>query len=206
MPKRVAIVQSNYIPWKGYFDLIHAVDEFVLFDDVQYTRRDWRNRNRIKTAAGPLWLTIPVQVKGKYLQKVREVEVIEPGWASEHWKTIQHAYGRAAYFDSYRAVFEELYLGATERFLSEVNFRFLTALCGLLGIRTALTWSSQYELCEGRSERLLAHLPAGQRDGIPFGPGALEYLTGDGVCGGGHRFADRRLRRLPGASTALSSL
>ena len=57
---RIAIVQSNYIPWKGYFDLMRSVDEFVLFDDVQYTRRDWRNRNRIKTARGPAWLTIPV--------------------------------------------------------------------------------------------------------------------------------------------------
>ena len=63
---RIAISQSNYIPWKGYFDLIRSVDEFVLFDDVQYTRRDWRNRNRIKTADGPAWLTIPVQTGGHY--------------------------------------------------------------------------------------------------------------------------------------------
>ena len=66
--KTVAIVQSNYIPWKGYFDLIDRVDEFILYDDVQYTRRDWRNRNRIKTRQGPRWLTIPVQVKGKFRQ------------------------------------------------------------------------------------------------------------------------------------------
>ena len=58
--KKVAIVQSNYIPWKGYFDLINLVDEFILFDDMQYTRRDWRNRNIIKTFNGLLWLTIPV--------------------------------------------------------------------------------------------------------------------------------------------------
>ena len=64
---RIAIVQSNYIPWKGYFDLMGTVDEFVLFDDVQYTRRDWRNRNRIKTPRGPAWLTIPVNTGGQYL-------------------------------------------------------------------------------------------------------------------------------------------
>ena len=69
--KRVAIVQSNYIPWKGYFDMINSVDEFILLDEVQFTRRDWRNRNRIKTPAGPVWLTIPVRAKGKYFQTIQ---------------------------------------------------------------------------------------------------------------------------------------
>ena len=81
---KVAIVQSNYIPWKGYFDLIAAVDEFVIYDDVQYTRRDWRNRNKIKTPHGLLWLTVPVQVKGKYLQRIRDAEIADPNWAKEH--------------------------------------------------------------------------------------------------------------------------
>ena len=70
--KRVAILQSNYIPWKGYFDLIAHVDEFILYDDMQYTRRDWRNRNLIKTPQGTQWLTVPVQVKGKYHQRIRD--------------------------------------------------------------------------------------------------------------------------------------
>lgn len=64
--KKVAIVQSNYIPWKGYFDLINLADEFILFDDMQYTKRDWRNRNKTKTPSGSKWITIPVDVKGKY--------------------------------------------------------------------------------------------------------------------------------------------
>ena len=68
--KKVAIVQSNYIPWKGYFDLINYVDEFVLYDDMQYTKRDWRNRNKIKSQQGLKWLSIPVSVKGKYFQKL----------------------------------------------------------------------------------------------------------------------------------------
>ena len=76
--KRVAIVQSNYIPWKGYFDLIRASDEFVLYDEVQYTRRDWRNRNLVKTAAGPAWLTIPVVTKSRYHQRIRDVQVEDP--------------------------------------------------------------------------------------------------------------------------------
>jgi hypothetical protein len=80
-PKTIAIVQSNYIPWKGYFDLIARVDEFILYDDIQYTRRDWRNRNLIKTAQGPQWLTIPVDVKGKYLQRINETQISDANWA-----------------------------------------------------------------------------------------------------------------------------
>ena len=70
MAKTVAAVQSNYIPWKGYFDLINMADEFVLYDDVQYTKKDWRNRNKIKTKDGLIWLTIPVMVKNKFYQKI----------------------------------------------------------------------------------------------------------------------------------------
>ena len=79
--KKVAILQSNYIPWKGYFDLINMVDEFILYDDMQYTRRDWRNRNKIKTPQGLQWLTIPVEIKGKFFQKINETKVSEKDWA-----------------------------------------------------------------------------------------------------------------------------
>src|SRR4051795_9823692 len=98
-PKRVAVVQSNYIPWKGYFDLINRVDEFVLYDDRQYTRRDWRNRNRIKTPSGPVWLTIPVQVKGRYLQRIDETLACGSGWARSHFDTLRQSYRAAPYFD-----------------------------------------------------------------------------------------------------------
>ena len=73
--KKVAISQSNYIPWRGYFDLISSVDEFIIYDEVQYTRRDWRNRNKIKTKNGPIWLTVPVKAKGKYYQKITDPEI-----------------------------------------------------------------------------------------------------------------------------------
>src|SRR3954462_63864 len=98
MPKRVAILQSNYIPWKGYFDLIGMVDEFILFDDAQYTRNSWRNRNRIKTTNGPVWLTIPVQISGKFAQSIREAKVVNSRWATKHWKSIVGNYSRARFF------------------------------------------------------------------------------------------------------------
>ncbi len=136
MAKSVAIVQSNYIPWRGYFDLINSVDEFILYDDVQYTIRDWRNRNIIKTAQGPKWLTIPVEVKGKYHQKIKDTAISDPGWARKHWATIVHSYSRAPYFAKYRELFENLYLGSEDKMLSGINHRFLSAICLLLEIGT----------------------------------------------------------------------
>src|ERR1044072_5933281 len=96
--KKLAIVQSNYIPWKGYFDLIALVDEFILYDDRQYTRRDWRNRKRIKTPQGVRWLTVPVAVKGKYQQRIDETATDDPRWAHDHWQTLRHAYAAAPCF------------------------------------------------------------------------------------------------------------
>jgi hypothetical protein len=88
--RRVAISQSNYIPWKGYFDFINSVDEFIILDDVQFTKRDWRSRNKLKGPAGAFWLSIPVQVKGRYFQKINEADMLLlPDWASHHWKTIE---------------------------------------------------------------------------------------------------------------------
>jgi hypothetical protein len=167
--KTVAVVQSNYIPWKGYFDLINIADEFILFDDMQYTRRDWRNRNLIKTPKGLEWLTIPVDVKGKYYQKIKEARVNEPDWAKKHWATIMHNYGKARYFRHYREIFENLYLSQKDEFLSKINFQFINTVCRLLGIKTKLSWSMDYELVEGKTERLL---------GLCKAAGATNYLSG----------------------------
>ncbi|MGE3173360.1 MAG: WbqC family protein [Planctomycetota bacterium] len=177
MTKRVAIVQSNYVPWKGYFDLIAQVDEFVLYDDAQYTRRDWRNRNRVKTQAGAQWLTIPVEQKGRYHQPIREVEVADPGWTERHWRTIEHAYGRAAAFAEYGPRLGEVYrAAAADRTLSAVNRRFLEACCGWLGIDTRLRWSSEFELAEGRTERLVDICRQAGATEYWSGPAARDYL------------------------------
>lgn len=174
--KSIAIVQSNYIPWKGYFDLIASVDEFVLYDDMQYTRRDWRNRNRIKTAQGVQWLTIPVEVKGKYHQKICETQVSDLNWGREHWKTLCHNYARAEYFPTYEPLFENLYLNYHEQFLSQINYRFLLAICQTLGIHTKLTWSADYSLAEGKTERLLDICRQAKAQRYVSGPSAQGYL------------------------------
>jgi WbqC-like protein family len=175
-PKRVAIVQSNYIPWKGYFDLINSVDEFILFDDMQYTRRDWRNRNKIKTPQGTVWLTIPVHVKGKYFQKIRETTISDAHWQASHWKSIQQFYAKAAYFDRYREALQETYLGCEEKSLSMINFRFLGVLCDLLGIKTRFSWSMQYAMSEGKTERLVSLCKQAGATTYISGPAARDYL------------------------------
>src|SRR5688500_20141626 len=94
-PKSVAIVQPNYIPWKGYFDLINAVDEFILYDDMQFTRRDWRNRNRVKTPRGVEWPTIPGAAKGRSLQKTCDTHTTDPARAAAPGPTPATSHGRA---------------------------------------------------------------------------------------------------------------
>ena len=178
-PRRVAISQSNYIPWKGYFDLMHMVDEFVLFDTAQYTRRDWRNRNRIKTHAGPAWLTIPVVVKGRYLQMIQETEISDPSWNDSHWKTLVHNYARATHFDTYRSWFEELYLGCQEKLLSQINYRFLVWVCEILGIKTHLTWSVDYPHIEGKTERIVEWCKLLKATEYLTGPAAKGYIEED---------------------------
>ena len=168
-PKRIAVVQSSYIPWKGYFDLIGSVDEFVLFDDAQFTRRDWRNRNRIKTADGLKWLTVPVETKGKYGQAIKDTRISDPSWREKHWKSLHHAYSKAPCFSQCAERIEEVYQDASDEALSQINYRFLTAICSILGIDTKITWSMDYAATGRKSERLLD---------ICGQAGATEYLSG----------------------------
>lgn len=176
MAKRVAILQSNYIPWKGYFDMIAAVDEFILYDDMQYTRRDWRNRNQIKTPQGVRWLTVPVKVKGKYDQTIRETEIDGASWAETHWKTLAQNYRIAPHFDEVAAVFEPLYRQRQYTHLSVLNRGLIEAVCGYLGITTKISNSWDYQLIEGKTERM-ANLCA-QAGGTEYisGPAAKVYV------------------------------
>jgi hypothetical protein len=176
LSKTVAIVQSNYIPWIGYFDLINRADEFILFDEVQFTRRDWRNRNRIKTAEGVKWLSIPVESKGRYHQRISETRVSDAGWAREHWATISRVYARAAAFAEQRPLLEELYLGSDETMLSRINERFLRAICVALGVGTPIVQSSEYHLADGRSERLVSLCVQAGATRYLSGPSARDYL------------------------------
>lgn len=172
-------MQSNYIPWKGYFDIINQVDEFILFDDRQYTRRDWRNRNLIKTAQGLHWLTIPVHAKGRFEQRILDTMISDPEWADRHWKTIAGAYGAAPFFDQYRDALGALYRASGLERLSDVNRRFLEAICGLLGIHTRLSWSTDYTAEGSRTQRLVNLCRVAGATEYVSGPAARAYIEDD---------------------------
>ncbi|WP_454732092.1 MULTISPECIES: WbqC family protein [Cupriavidus] len=172
----VAIVQSCYIPWKGYFDLIGSVDEFIIYDDMQYTRRDWRNRNLIKTPQGLSWLTLPVKVKGKYFQSIRETELDGQRWRVDHWKALQQNYRRAPHFASIAEVLEPYYTSHEYTRLSELNRALLEAICSLLGITTKLKWSWDYDLVDGKTERLVSLCEQAGATKYISGPAARDYM------------------------------
>lgn len=176
--KKIAILQSNYIPWKGYFDLINMVDEFVLFDQVQYTKNDWRNRNQLKTNQGVQWLTIPVRHKDSD-QKIIETKVADLKWSSKHWRTIQQNYSKAPYFKEYKEIFEEFYLNNNEEYLSQINYQLIKIINQILGIDTVITWSSDYELAEGQTEKLLGICKQAAADTYLSGPAAKDYFDED---------------------------
>lgn len=173
----VAIVQSSYIPWKGYFDLIAASDSFVLFDDVQFTKRDWRNRNRIKTADGPAWLTIPVRTKGRFDQKIDEVEISDPAWAERHWRSIAFSYVRAPFFKDYADGLERLYeKSAGLSRLSEVNRCFLNGLCAILGVEAHFVDARALSASGAKTDRLLDICQKTSARSYLSGPSARAYL------------------------------
>lgn len=142
--KKVFISQSNYIPWIGYFDAINSADEFVVLDNVQYTKNDWRNRNRINTADGIKWLSVPVYTKGRFPQKIKEAKICNHFWAKKHLKALQFNYSKSPFFKDVFPLFEELYLSKKYTHLSELNYDLILLLCKLLGIKTKITRAEVY--------------------------------------------------------------
>lgn len=174
--KKILITQSNYIPWKGYFDAINRCDEFVIYDYVQFTRRDWRNRNQIKTPQGLQWLTIPVEVKGKYHQRIDETVTSDPHWAENHWKTITHNYSRTKYFLAYKEKIEALYVGMRETLLSRINYVFIKAICEILGIHTNISYPSA-PVSNDRTQRLVDICQSLGGTDYFTGPAARAYIN-----------------------------
>ena len=171
--KIVAIVQPNYIPWKGYFDIIRSVDEFILLDDVQYTH-DWRNRNLLKTKDGLKWLTIPVNASRE--QHIKDIKAIDNGWRRKHWNIISDNYAKATYFEVFRERLKELFLNHDEIFISRIDYDFLTEINLWFGITTPLTWSSEYNTGGKKDEKILNLCKKARATGYLSGPAAKAYL------------------------------
>ena len=174
--KRVAILQSSYLPWKGYFDLIDRADEFIVFDCAQYTKNDWRNRNQIKSPSGKKWLTVPVH--HKYLeQSIDEVQIADPRCFRKHWSTFRQCYAKAPCIDYCAELLEPVFEAAQAcTTISAVNLLFIDAIKGVLGIETSISNVRDYNLDKGRNERLISLCLQARAGCYLSGPAARSYL------------------------------
>ncbi len=171
MSKTVVILQSSYIPWKGYFDLVNAADVFVLYDEVQYTRRDWRNRNKIIVDGVPKWLTIPVESKGRYEAAITDMQVADDKWADKHLNTIRHAYRKAPFFADFFPRIEDAYRDAARMSqLYAVNRLFIERLSRMIGAETVFAVSQDTPRTTSDPTRRLAEICTAH--------GATMYLSG----------------------------
>lgn len=170
----LALLQPSYLPWVGYFQQMDAVDHFIYYDDVQYTKNDWRNRNRIKTRDGAQWLTVPV--KGSTSLNINEVEIDHTkNWRNKHLQALRTNYAKAPFFSEVFEVFADS-LAQTETHLSRLNVTLTEALCAYVGISKPRHLSSDLQLGGDKNERLIhvcAHFGA---DLYYSGKAAESYL------------------------------
>jgi hypothetical protein len=174
---RVGIVQSNYVPWKGYFDLIHDVDVFVYYDEVQYTKNDWRNRNRIYSKNGLQWLTIPID-KDAVKSAISAVVLEDSRWQTTHFRSLYYAYKPAPFFGQLLPLLEDTYHGPRWHSLSALNRHLIERIARLLGVTTRFVDSKDFELVPDRIERLIHLLRQLGADTYVSGPSARHYLAG----------------------------
>ncbi len=175
---RCAILQPSYIPWRGYFDIIRKVDLFIFYDDVQYDRRGWRNRNRIKTRHGTRWLTIPVHAKGAQIAStpIRQIETVDDSWAAEHLNLLVTSYQKSPHFSEYYDWIRGVY-ARPPRLLSEFTIDLTMQIARLLGIeKTRFMRSSELKSSGVKTERLLSILQQVNASHYVSGPAARDYL------------------------------
>lgn len=172
---RVCILQPTYLPWLGYFEQIHRADIFVFYDDVQYSKHSWQNRNRIKTPAGQLWLTVPT-LKTEESRKIRDMRIDNKlPWARKHLKSIKTFYCHSRYYNDYIPYFHEIYLRRWEH-LADLNIECIRRICELLGIHRQFARSSELEVKGERSERLVKICQLFHADAYFSGQSAKDYL------------------------------
>lgn len=177
MRRTVVIEQPNYLPWLGYFDLIRQADVWIWYDDVQYTKRDWRNRNRIAAACGAEWLTIPVKTKGRFAQRICDVE-LDPSqpWMRRHLESIRRCYARAPFFAPMFSIVEEAFAAGDMR-LSDLTIRLSKSICTLLALSPTFLRSSELPHAQSDREERLRELCRVVGGNVYLsGPAAREYI------------------------------
>jgi hypothetical protein len=175
--KKIAIIQSNYIPWRGYFDFIDDVDLFVFLDDVQYTRRDWRNRNQIKTPNGLIWLTVPVIFSRNNADtKIENVQVdYSQNWTKKHIESIRTSYCRAPFYKDYADEFFDI-LNKRYETISKLNVNICKWIMQQLDIKTETKMSSEFNPSGTKTDRLIDILKKAGATSYLSGPAAQNYL------------------------------
>ncbi len=175
---KLVVMQPTYLPWVGYFDLLDQSDTFVLYDTVQFEKQSWQQRNRIKTAQGPKWLTVPVrQSLGQRIEEVRTDDVVP--WRHKHWMALVTNYSKAPFWGEYAHLFEATYAEPWER-LADLNIHLLTAIANAFGLETRLVRASSLPPLSGRKEEPLLALCAQLGADVYLSPaGARAYLTDD---------------------------
>ncbi len=172
---RVGVIQSSFIPWRGYFDFIAAVDLFVFHDDIQYTKGDWRNRNRIKTPNGTQWLTVPVSYRHvEQLICDTPIDYRTP-WAAKHLRLWRENYRAAPYVDDAMALLDGL-ADDRDATISQLNIRLIQRICSYLGITTPTRLSGELNLSGSKTERLIDLLKKVDATIYLSGPSAEAYL------------------------------
>lgn len=172
---RVGVIQSNYLPWRGYFDFIDQTDLFVFHDDLQYTKGDWRNRNKLKSPDGLKWFSVPVNY-AQTKQLICESQIdYSKDWGQSHRNRFRAYYSKAPYFNDASEILERV-LTPRPTTISELNINATKIICEYLGITTTLTCSTQYPLSGSKTQRLIELLQCVGADTYLSGPSARNYL------------------------------
>jgi len=173
--KKIAIIQSNYIPWKGYFHIIQKVDHFVFLDEVQYTCRDWRNRNRIKSPEGLIWLTVPND--GDQSKKISDVRIDNSvNWNENHYSSMRNFYRKTKYYSLYESFLQEIYLNNSWEYLYDLNQFLIKKIAAILNIKTYFHNSSEFDLLKGKNEKIISIVKQLGGNHYLTGPAASAYL------------------------------
>jgi hypothetical protein len=172
---KVGIIQSNFLPWRGYFDFIREVDMFIVHDDLQYTKSDWRNRNKIKTPRGLEWITVPVNYKTTS-QTIEETTIdYSTRWAQKMLNRIREIYRQAPYFETYFTQLNDLLLEPADT-ISGLNLRLTHWVCEHLQIHTPIKLSHEFHPQGSKTGRLVGILKQVNATVYLSGPAAQAYL------------------------------
>ncbi len=194
---KIGAIQTAYLPWLGFFDQICQCDLFIIYDDLQYTKKDWRNRNRIKTSEGAMWLTVPVVSKAGHKKKINEIQIdTDVRWAAQHWKSLKMNYLKAPFFIQHSDFFHNLYKKNWKQ-LASLNREIIGACLHWLKIQTEVLYSSESGIeqnyiswCDGKvdaTERIVYLCRRFNARCFLEGPAGKNYIKDDlledaGIC------------------------